>query len=106
MRSALLLGLILGAAQAAELSRKVAEIGPIEIADDGQVLKTVIKVKAKATFIAVGGYSIDKDAKFQFYRGGKSVIEVAFKVRTPPPVVKAKARVLLYAKESDVPYSD
>jgi hypothetical protein len=93
-----------------------------DVSPDGRTITAVVKVRRTGTYLAVGGYVIDKDAKFQFYKGGLSKIkayrvmelrglagdsvEVVFKVTPPPPVVKAKPRVMLYFDERAIPTSD
>jgi hypothetical protein len=92
------------------------------VSPDGTTITAVVKVRTKGTYVVVGGYVIDKDAKFQFYKGGLSKkkayeekvlrgevgdsVEIVFKVVPPPPVVKAMPRVRIYLPKEPIPTSD
>lgn len=122
MRTALLFSLVVASAYGAELSDDVAYVVSREVSADGTIVRAVVKVRASGFVLAVAGYAIDKDARFQFYKGGLSKlrsydikeikalpgdsVEVAFKVRVPPPVVRSRIRVALYSAEAEIPTSD
>jgi hypothetical protein len=100
----------------------VAYVSSQTVSPDGRTITAVVKVRAKGTYIVVGGYVIDKDAKFQFYKGGLSKkksyeekelrgevgdsVEIEFKVNPPPPIVKAMPRVRIYLPKEPIPTSD
>jgi hypothetical protein len=92
------------------------------VSPDGRTITAMVKVRKRGIYVVVGGYTIDKDTKFQFYKGSKSrlkayeekelrgevgdSVEIVFKVNPPPPVVKAKPRVFLYHPTETIPTSD
>jgi len=100
----------------------VAYVSSQAVSPDGRTITAVVKVRRTGTYIVVGGYTIDKDAKFQFYRGGLSKIkayqekelrgevgdsvEITFTVPPPPPVVRAKPRVMIFLPTEPIPTSD
>ncbi|MGL4551803.1 MAG: hypothetical protein ACRC33_11500 [Gemmataceae bacterium] len=121
MRTALLCWVFVAAAYAA-VPATDAYVQSRDVSPDGKTITAVVKVNKKGKYVVVAGYAIDKDAKFQYYRGGKSkvksydekelkgeagdAVEIVFTVKPPPPVVKAKPRITVFGPDEKVPTSD
>ena len=74
MRTAILC-FVFAAAAYAEVPATYAYVQRREISPDGQTITAVVRVVRRGTYVVVAGYAIDKDKKYQFYRGGISRIK-------------------------------